>query len=314
MKILTVVIALFAVTCINAQSVGIGTETPNAPLHIKSAAATEVLRIEGNNPNISFYNNALGYRGYLCTHTTGIELGSPTGSGLPVIIAPGFTPIGYFTTSGRVGLGISNPVERLDLSGNINLNSSLKGIILNAADRPFITRGFDAFTSGNYTGLGRWGLFMEPSRLTLGIPNIAGKAFNVSAYDANSSVATTLFSVSQDGTTHVEGEVNRPSKTGSTNLLPIAYGNVTGSTGAIKTGSGNFTVARTSTGAYTIEIVGESYTIDTHVVNITTHGISARFSSTDRNTFFSTTGIRVIIWNSTISPADADFSFIVYKP
>jgi hypothetical protein len=111
MRVLTVVIALFAFTCINAQSVGIGTETPNAPLHIKSAAATEVLRIEGNNPNISFYNNALGFRGYLRTHTAGIELGSPTGSGLPVIIAPGFTPIGYFTTSGRVGLGISNPVE-----------------------------------------------------------------------------------------------------------------------------------------------------------------------------------------------------------
>jgi hypothetical protein len=44
------------------------------------------------------------------------------------------------------------------------------GVQLKNADRPLITRGWDAFTSGNKTGVGRWGVYMESAELFLGSP------------------------------------------------------------------------------------------------------------------------------------------------
>ncbi|QKG55694.1 tail fiber domain-containing protein [Hymenobacter sp. BRD128] len=83
-------------------------------------------------------------------------------------------------------------------TGNAYVNGSL-GVALNGQDRPFITRGYDAFASGNYQGAGRWGLFMEPSRLTFGIPAIADRHFQWVSYNDNSTVASTLMFLSQIG-------------------------------------------------------------------------------------------------------------------
>ena len=69
-----------------------------------------------------------------------------------------------------------------------------QGVILDAQDRPIITRGWDAFATGNYKGLGRWGLFMEPSSLTLGIPatNATLKRFQWATYKDDSSIEQQL--------------------------------------------------------------------------------------------------------------------------
>jgi hypothetical protein len=74
------------------------------------------------------------------------------------------------------------------------LTNSANGVMLNAGDRPLITRGWDAFTSGGYTGLGRWGLFMEPSTLVIGTPNLGGNG-NVAfrRYNADGTSTTTMF-------------------------------------------------------------------------------------------------------------------------
>ncbi len=61
------------------------------------------------------------------------------------------------------------------------------GVHLNAANRPLITRGHDPFTSGTHIGAGRWGLFMEPHTLALGMPAIAGKSVQVVKYNADST-------------------------------------------------------------------------------------------------------------------------------
>jgi hypothetical protein len=109
----------------NAQNVGMGTTTPGAPLHIKSTTAVEMVRIEGLNPYISFFNGT-DYSGYLWYNANKMELGTPTGSGEPVLIAPGRVSTAYFTTAGRMGLGTASPTEKLDVNGNINLNGLLK--------------------------------------------------------------------------------------------------------------------------------------------------------------------------------------------
>jgi hypothetical protein len=74
------------------------------------------------------------------------------------------------------------------------------GIMLNGADRPMITRGWDTFSAGNYSGAGRWGLFMEPGATTLGIP--AGGVFRRHAfvsYNADSTINTTMMTIHENG-------------------------------------------------------------------------------------------------------------------
>ena len=77
------------------------------------------------------------------------------------------------------------------------------GLHLNAADRPLIVRDWDLFAPNapSYkAGIGRWGLFMEPAFLTLGIPaeDANGRFFQVAKYATNGAY-TTLMSVDQFG-------------------------------------------------------------------------------------------------------------------
>ncbi|MBI5383581.1 MAG: hypothetical protein HZA90_02730 [Verrucomicrobia bacterium] len=87
-----------------------------------------------------------------------------------------------------------------------------KGIHLNGADAPMIVRDFDVFAPSapsSKAGIGRWGLFMEPFRLTLGIPanDVPGRSFQVAKYSTNGT-ATQLMLVDQAGNLSTAGTVN----------------------------------------------------------------------------------------------------------
>jgi hypothetical protein len=105
---------------------------------------------------------------------------------------------------GNVGIGRTDPQQQLHVAGNIAADGPL-GVVLAAANRPLITRSWDAFTSGIYQGLGRWGVFMEPNALTFGVPNIANKRFQWVRYADNSTVASTLMTLTQDGNLQLAG-------------------------------------------------------------------------------------------------------------
>ena len=105
------------------QHVGIGTTSPANPLHIKSASEPEILRIEGPTPYISFFNGTT-YKGYVWYDGNKMVLGTSTNE--PVVISANYISTAYFTPTGRLGLGISNPAEVLDVNGNINLNGVIK--------------------------------------------------------------------------------------------------------------------------------------------------------------------------------------------
>ena len=113
-----------------------------------------------------------------------------------------------------------------------------------------------------------------------------------------------------NGNIRVTGEVNR-SSTGAANLVPICYGNVDLS-GTINTGSGNFTVVRTSEGVYEITITGESYFFDTYVTQATLIGSAGFISTSSVNGKLlvrtSRLGVGVILEN------DRNFCFTVFKP
>jgi len=123
MKAIYLMLFLHLNLYLKSQNVGIGTSIPSAPLHIKSSSP-EILRLDGVYPYISFFH-AGNYKGYLWHDGTRMELGSSTNE--PVVISANYNSNpAFFTPNGRLGLGISNPTERLDVNGSINLNGLIK--------------------------------------------------------------------------------------------------------------------------------------------------------------------------------------------
>ena len=100
------------------------------------------------------------------------------------------------------------------------------------------------------------------------------------------------------------GKINSVN-TGSANLVPIAYGNIS-STGLINSGTGNFSCTyNSSLNRYEINITGNTYFWTNFITNVTTMspGVYATTSSMS--------GELIIVMSSN---SQAPFQFIVYKP
>lgn len=114
-------ITAFYILSLQAQSqnVGVGITTPQAPLHIKSTTASEVLRVEGITPRISFWNvGTADGGGSLWAKSTGMDLSSHlpiSGTALPVTISPGNVTSATFLQNGNVGIGIAVPISKLEV-------------------------------------------------------------------------------------------------------------------------------------------------------------------------------------------------------
>jgi len=219
MKNLIFVAALLASHSIVAQNVGIGTIAPTSKLTI---AGTET-SFNGESAAIKIQNLAAP-----ASNAWYLRAGA-TGTGAPIggfSIADNIDYRFNITSAGSIGIGTTTPTEQLTLqSGNVSLLSSTKGILLNGFNGPMINRGFDPFTTGNYTGLGRWGLFMEPNNLTIGLPATPFKAFAISSYNSNSSVNKQLFRVSLNAAaTNALVEVNGAMKIEAQNTLEFGAG------------------------------------------------------------------------------------------
>ena len=184
-----------------------------------------------------------------------------------IFIAFAFVSFAAIVKAQNVGIGTTTPSEKLTISsGNISLLSSSKGILLNGFDGPMINRGFDPFISGNYTGLGRWGLFMEPNNLTLGIPAIGLKAFAISSYNINSTINKQLFRVSLDAAaTNALVEVNGEMKIEGLNTIEFGAGVAGKETNAGRIGYQTFTPGA-------LDIVGAGTLVSNRKVNFFADG------------------------------------------
>jgi len=97
-------------------------------------------------------------------------------------------------------------------AGGVRIESD-RGISLNAADRPIITRGFDPFDSSAPAykqGHGRWGLFMEPLNLVVGMPNGLVRNFQFAKYNLDGT-RVELARIDHNGNLFTTGSVNPPS-------------------------------------------------------------------------------------------------------
>ncbi len=93
----------------NAGNVGIGLNTPGAPLHIKND--NEALRIQGATPYVSFYNNSGSLRGFIQQYNDSLLLGTPSSN-----------------TNGIIQFYLSNqPVMTMQAQGAVNIGSTNVG-------------------------------------------------------------------------------------------------------------------------------------------------------------------------------------------
>lgn len=103
-------------------------------------------------------------------------------------------------------------------------------------------------------------------------------------------------------------EVHRTS-TGTANLVPVAYGNIS-STGFVQSGSGNIAVVKLGTGFYQVTITGETYHFQTYTTVVTPAGNIGPIMT---NTGSGGGALHVYTYNAAGAAADSQFCFVVYK-
>ena len=182
-------------TLVPGGNVGIGTATPARKLTVRT-------------PGYGFEHTDGVIRLGTYLNPSGGWLGTVSDHPLKFFVNDGVQPSMTIDTDGNVGIGTTSPQAKLEVNGNVRINSGT-GIALNAEDGPIITRGWDPFNSNapvNRGGHGRWGLFMEPSSLVCGFPSLAGKTFDVRTYTPEGGSVLQL-RVNHLGTVSIGGRV-----------------------------------------------------------------------------------------------------------
>lgn len=230
--------------------------------------------------------------------------------------------------NGNLGIGVINPTSKLDVNGKISISddNSLelgKGIIkeTNAG-----TISYQKFSDAlDIVGAGELATLTDRKvRIwSEGGTTVEGKL------DVNGDINTTG-KVKVNGNAGTIGQVlvsNGPSTSPSWQTVPgasmqaIAFGSINGDTGAIMSGSGNFTALKYtgsgSAGIYGIIVNGEDYSLNTHAVVGTVNDISGPvFLQFAENDYVAPMGFMVHtkrFVGGDFEQYDADFSFVVYK-
>ena len=210
-------------------------------------------------------------------------------------------PLTTLLNNGNFGVGTSIPFNRLHLSNNNTINTyaqftnAISG--LNSTDGLLV-----GVNNANQSVI----MNQESSRLYLGT---AGNTRMTISETGNVGIGIDPPTEKLEvvGNVKISGELNR-SATGTANLLPIAYGNVTAAA-SINSGSGNFSVSKISTGWYAVTITGESFHLASYTAIITpvsSSPIVATMSSGGGNLYVNT-------FNMAGVATDAQFTFAVFK-
>ncbi len=212
-----------------------------------------------------------------------------------------------------IGTSDNNPL-------NFRVNGQTAGRIENAGGNTFLGYLSGAANAGgqNNTALGS-GADVALAGLTnataIGGGAIVGASDNVNIGNA----AVTDVYVGNGTTTQLHGTlvgaVNTPN-TGSNNMVAVAYGSMFADATVISS-SGNFSVQHSAPGLYRIQFTGSNlssanlgFSIFLACINNTIYGGTPYFISFSG----SINGIGYVSTVQGTSPADADFSFVMYKP
>ena len=190
------------------NNVAIGNTTPSSTLDV-----TGTLRVSSSSTIPTLISTSITSGVVNSTNITAVNLVATT-STIPNLNTTNITTASLFSNAGITSSSIF--VNTGITANNLYLNTNT-GVQLNGADRPFITRGYDTFTSGIYNGVGRWGMFMEASALTMGIPTIGAK-FQFVSYNADSTINTTFITINNSATNTVD--INGTLRTSSSATIP----------------------------------------------------------------------------------------------
>jgi hypothetical protein len=201
--------------------VGVGTTNPQSTLHVLSSGNR--WNLSDNEGDFKIGNDQVRLKMSISTSGAGTGHARIRAHGGNDTLLLGSGTEDVLAVQGhRVGINTREPKDHLHVVGNVLVDDSGKGIQLSAADRPMITRGFDRFESGKYDGIGRWGVFMEPSAMTFGIPRRAGKKFVFKAFGDNSE-GVVLLQLDADGTLRYRQLAAMSSRTIKEDIVSLSH-------------------------------------------------------------------------------------------
>ena len=212
----------------------------------------------------------------------------------------------FNTNAQNVGIGTNTPFGKLQ----INHRGSVINPTLNLVDSSSSTGPIILFR--NLGGAKTWEIRAYLNHLVANSDYLDfvnnGDIIATLVSSGNVGIGSILPTEKLDVTGNIKlsGELNRTS-TGTSNMVPIAYGNIS-STGAINSGSGNFSVSK-STGLYSIAITGEFFFISSYTSIVTPIGNNAAFVASSSGSG----NLLVFTYNMSGVLTDNSFCFVVYK-
>lgn len=316
-----------ALTILKNGNVGIGTSSPNSLLEVTDGVLHMSDLLDDNNAFIRLTSTTDWQIGPESAGTGGRFLignfGNMLFSSIAIEESPGFG------TPGNVGIGIVGASNMLDVNGGMAVGTSYVGIETAPSDGAIIQGNVGIGTPTPAAKLDIEGTGVVNTRVasndgsTLNMDIFRTGASNTDYRIKSDDVDDRLKiqSSTDDGTNYndvlsvdasnvrINGEVHTAS-TGANNMLPIAYGYINGSTGAVVTSTGNVSAVRTGTGAYQVTISGESVTVGSYIIQAT-----RITSSSGQIAVTSVSGnILVYTYNSSGTAIDTNFQFVLYKP
>lgn len=325
MKILKLILLVCFPLSIFSQNVGIGTLVPSQKLEVKQPLRSTV-KISSSNFDDTTELQLSNYNDF--EQGTVFSLKSIREEGLFISsfsdVGPNISPRSMVIKPwGYIGINETNPAARLMISGtetDMNGANAALGLRNTSSTNTWYLRaggtgtttpngGFSIADNGGYHFIidpfGNTGIGIIPVNAKLHVNGGLRVDGNIGA-----GVSGPTERLEVAGTIKLTGEVNRASTTNS-NLLPIAWGNITESgTVNLSSTTSNVTATSPSPGYYEITIAGESYQFQTYSAIVTP------VSSMDP--VFATTGsggglLQVYMWNLSGVKVSKQFNFIVYK-
>jgi hypothetical protein len=316
----------------NNGNVGIGSGLPTGKLHIESAGNSNtidsnvdpMLRMRLTN-DINYgwvrFENSAGLKSF----SQRFDLFSNTASNSYSLFY-GTDQLFTVKGDGKFGLNVATPLDLLHLSpitatgdvyARISSTTGLTGIRLqnNTGDWSIYSNEFSKLFIG-YSANN----FATNAEVIIAEPNATDYNFRPSTTNqvllgtaAYRWKETNTITLDVSGNANVTGEINR-NQTGSSNMVPIAYGTLNSAgTAYITAFSGNFTSSKIATGTYSIYIVGETYTYFNYIATATPNDSNA-FTTPIFITTSSNAGNLIIkTYNLAGTLTDSPFSFVVYK-